>query len=66
MTNQEMQEESSPKHLETLDDDRSENEIIQQEQRYVEEKQFMFGAADSNDSAVLIESQDSSDSDILD
>jgi hypothetical protein len=31
MTNQEMQEESSPKHLETLDDDRSENEIIQQE-----------------------------------
>ncbi len=66
VTNQEMQEESSPEHLETLEDDRSENEIIQQEQRSVEEKQFMFGATDSNDSAVLIESQDSSDSDILD
>jgi len=61
VTNQEMQEESSPEHLETLEDDRSENEIIQQEQRSVEEKQFMFGAADSNDSAVLIESQDSSE-----
>jgi hypothetical protein len=31
VTNQEMQEESSPEHLETLEDDRSENEIIQQE-----------------------------------
>jgi hypothetical protein len=61
VTNQEMQEESSPEHLETLEDDRSENEIIQQEQRSVEEKQFMFGAADNNDSAVLIESQDSSE-----
>ncbi|CAM6026229.1 unnamed protein product [Sphagnum balticum] len=61
VTNQEMQEESSPERLETLEDDRSESEIIQQEQRSVEEKQFMFGAADSNDSAVLIESQDSSE-----
>jgi hypothetical protein len=56
-----MQEESSPECLETLEDDRFESEIIQQEQRSVEEKQFMFGAADSNDSAVLIESQDSSE-----
>ncbi len=31
VTNQEMQEENSPEHLETLEDDRSENEIIQQE-----------------------------------
>jgi hypothetical protein len=31
VTDQEMQEESSPEHLETLEDDRSENEIIQQE-----------------------------------
>ncbi|CAK9876055.1 unnamed protein product [Sphagnum jensenii] len=61
VTNQEMQEESSPECLETLEDDRFESEIIQQEQRCVEEKQFMFGAADSNDSAVLIESQDSSE-----
>jgi hypothetical protein len=61
VTNQEMQEESSPECLETLEDDRFESEIIQQEQRSVEEKQFMFGAADSNDSAVLIESQDSSE-----
>ncbi len=61
VTNQEMQEDSSPECLEMLEDDRSESEIILQEQRSVEEKQFMFGAADSNDSAVWIESQDSSE-----
>jgi cephalosporin hydroxylase len=59
-TNQETQEESSPEALEMLEDDRAESEIIQQEKRYLEEKQPIFFAADSNDSAVLMESLENS------
>jgi hypothetical protein len=59
-TNQETQEESSPEALKMLEDDRAESEIIQQEQRYLEEKQSLFVAADSNDSAVLMESLENS------
>jgi uncharacterized membrane protein (DUF106 family) len=57
MTNQEMQEESSPKCLEKLEGDKSKSEIIQQKQKYLEKKQFMFGAADNNYSIVLIGNQ---------
>ncbi len=60
MTNQEEQEKSFVEAQEVIEVGGFENETIQQEQRSVEEKQTMFVVADSNDSAVLTESQNTS------
>jgi hypothetical protein len=61
VTNLEKQEESSAKAWEGIEVGGFENEASEQEQRSIEEKRAMFGAADSNDSAVLTEGQDTSE-----
>jgi hypothetical protein len=55
VTNQEKQEESSAEAQEMIEVGRFEDEASELEQ------QAMFGAADSNNTAVLMESQDSSE-----
>jgi cephalosporin hydroxylase len=56
LTNQETQKERSPKGLEMLKDDIVENEIIQQEQRSLEEKQPIFVVVDNNTGVDIIDS----------
>jgi hypothetical protein len=60
MTNQEKQEERTAEGLEMLEDARAESEVIEQEQRSLEEKQSKVFAADHNDSALLTVSLDNS------
>jgi hypothetical protein len=61
MTNQEKQEERTAEGLEMLEDARAESEVIEQEQRSLEEKQSKVFAADHNDSALLTVSLDNSE-----
>ncbi|KAH9548335.1 hypothetical protein CY35_11G083200 [Sphagnum magellanicum] len=61
MTNQEKQEERTAEGLEMLENARAESEVIEQEQRSLEEKQSKVFAADHNDSALLTVSLDNSE-----
>jgi hypothetical protein len=61
MTNQEKQEERTVEGLEMLEDARAESEVIEQEQRSLEEKQSKVFATDHNDSALLTVSLDNSE-----
>jgi hypothetical protein len=59
--NQEKQEERTAKGPEMLENARAESEVIEQEQRSLEEKQSKVFAADHNDSALLTVSLDNSE-----
>ncbi len=61
MTNQEKQEERTAEGPEMLENARAESEVIEQEQRSLEEKQSKVFAADHNDSALLTVSLDNSE-----